>query len=240
MKPKVSVAMATYNGEKYIKEQITSILKNLTENDEIIISDDGSTDETIAIIKKINDNRIKIINGPKKGIIKNFENAIKNTTGDIIFLSDQDDVWQENKVSTIKEYFEKDMTLKLIVHDNYITDQDLNIINESFFFFRKVKNGLVNNIIKNSFIGCCMAFKSDIKEEILPIPEDMMMHDQWIGLIALMKGKVAFVDNKLIYYRRHGDNSSDFKRNTIFVMIKNRIKIIKYLIHYRRKQWKKK
>lgn len=240
MKFKVSVAMATYNGEKYIEEQITSILKNLTENDEIIVSDDGSSDNTISLLKKINDKRIKIVDGPKKGIIKNFENAINNTTGDIIFLSDQDDVWLENKVEVVKRYFELDSNLKLIVHDNYITDECLKIVNDSFFSFRKVKNGLLNNIIKNSFIGCCIAFKSEIKEEILPIPEDMMMHDQWIGLIALMNGDVKFIKEKLIYYRRHENNSSNFQRNSIFVMIKNRIKIIKYLIKYRRTAWKKK
>ena len=87
-KEKVSVAMATYNGEKYIKEQIETILNNLDDKDELVISDDGSSDMTIEIINKINDKRIKLLEGPRKGLKKNFENAIKNTTGDVIFLSE--------------------------------------------------------------------------------------------------------------------------------------------------------
>ena len=90
---KISVAMATYNGEKYIKKQIESILINLNKDDELIISDDGSKDKTLDIIKSIKDKRIKIISGPKQGVIKNFENALNNCTGEYIFLSDQDDIW---------------------------------------------------------------------------------------------------------------------------------------------------
>ena len=116
---KVSVAMATYNGEKYIQEQIDSILKNLEKKDELIISDDGSNDGTIEIIKKNikKDNRIKLINGPKRGVIKNFENALLNCNGDYIFLSDQDDIWLPNKVKTVMSYFEQDDKLIAIVHD---------------------------------------------------------------------------------------------------------------------------
>lgn len=85
MRPKVSVAMATYNGEKYIREQIKTILDCLEENDELVISDDGSTDNTLGIINSFNDNRIVLIDGPKKGIKQNFANAIKNTSGEYIF-----------------------------------------------------------------------------------------------------------------------------------------------------------
>lgn len=233
-----SVAIATYNGEKYIKQQIESIIKNFNkEKYEIIISDDGSTDKTLEIINKMNKPNIKIINGPKKGIIKNFENAIKNCTGKIIFLCDQDDIWFPYKVKTIKEYFEKDNYL-LIVHDNIVVNSKLEIINESFFEQRKCKNGFINNIVKNSFIGCCMAFKSELKDEILPIPDDMMMHDQWIGLIALLNGKVKFIDDKLILYRRHQKNNSGIKKNSVIIMIKNRFIILKNLIKYRRQHEK--
>ena len=105
---KISVAMASYNGEKYIKEQIRSILENLDEHAELVISDDGSTDETVAIVKEMarNDKRVKLIFGPGKGIKKNFEYAIANCTGEYIFLSDQDDIWAKNKVKVVMQTFE--------------------------------------------------------------------------------------------------------------------------------------
>lgn len=233
-KVNVSVAMATYNGEKYIEEQLKSILNNLSLNDEIIISDDGSTDQTLEIINSFHDKRIHIIEGPKKGVIKNFENAILNCQGDYIFLSDQDDIWYDDKVKTILDIFRNDANTILIVHDNKMVDSNLNIINDSFFKFRKIKNGFVNNIIKNSFIGCCMAFKKELKSEIIPIPNNMPMHDQWIGLVALLNGNVRFINDKLVLYRRHDENVSSFKKNTLFRMVINRVNIILDIIKYKK------
>lgn len=105
----ISVCIATYNGEKYIKEQLLSILPQLGKKDEVIISDDHSTDNTLDIVKGLNDNRIKIVmNNREKGYTSNFENALSYAIGDYIFLSDQDDIWMSNKVdyciAELKEY----------------------------------------------------------------------------------------------------------------------------------------
>lgn len=231
---KISVAMASYNGEKYIHEQLVSILSQLSDNDEVIISDDGSTDNTIQIIKKLNDTRIKLIEGPKNGVKKNFENAISNCTGDIIFLADQDDIWLSHKVKTIIKIFDNNPTINLIIHDAEIIDNNKKTIEKSFFNFRKVKNGLFNNLIKNSFIGCCMSFRASEKKYILPIPNDMPMHDQWIGMKILFKKRNSVVFHKeiLLKYRRHNNNVSSFKKNTIIKMLKNRLIIIKDLLFY--------
>ena len=95
----ISVCIATYNGERFIREQIDSILRQLSSDDEIILSDDGSTDDTISIINSIDDKRIKIIEGPRKhSPTPNFECAMKESKGDYIFLAVQDDVWKPNKV----------------------------------------------------------------------------------------------------------------------------------------------
>lgn len=234
----ISVAIATYNGEKYIKEQLISIIKNLNSDDEIIISDDGSTDSTIDIIKSFKDNRIKIIAGPKKGIIKNFENAIKHCRGDYIFLSDQDDIWMDNKIEKTMNLFNEENYI-LIVHDNKMVNSQKEIINNSFFEYRGCKNGIINNLIKNSFIGCCMALKKELVSEIIPMPTDIPMHDQWIGLIALLNGKVCFYKEPLILYRRHDSNNSSFKKNNLLKMISNRVHLIKNIIKYKwRKKWK--
>ena len=204
----ISIAMATFNGEKYIYEQLKSILNQLKEKDEVIISDDGSLDNTLKIIKSFNDKRIKIYNGPKKGIIKNFENAIKNCNGKYIFLADQDDIWMENKIDTVLKLFETN-NFTCIVHDAQVFNSKTNnIICNSFFEFRKSSKGIIRNIIKNSYIGCCMAFDRKIINKILPIPYSIEMHDQWIGILNEKYGKVDFIKDKLIKYRRHDDNAS--------------------------------
>lgn len=222
----ISVAMATYNGEKYIKEQIESILNNLNTNDELIISDDGSKDSTIDIIKKINDKRIKLINGPRLGVKQNFANAISNCNGKYIFLSDQDDIWYNGKVELVLEIFESQNCI-LVQHDCEIINSNKKIILDSFFKYRKCGKGILKNIYKNTYIGCCMAFRNDIKNKILPIPNNIEMHDQWIGILSETIGKVYFLKKVLLKYRRHENNVSDcFHHYKIKKMIINRINFI--------------
>lgn len=237
---RVSVAMATYNGEKYIETQIDSILDNLKENDELIVSDDGSTDRTIELIKlyQKKDDRVKLINGPHKGIKKNFENAITNCKGQYIFLSDQDDIWYSNKVETVLKKFKENSNITLVVHDAEIFDSDTGqILYESFFKYRNSGAGVLKNIYKNTYIGCCMAFKNKIKEKIIPIPNNIEMHDQWIGIINDLKFvKAYFLNEKLIKYRRHNSNVSQMKHYTMKRMIKNRIILIYEIIKRNRRR----
>ena len=233
MRDKVSVAMATYNGEKYIKDQLDSILIQLNADDEIIISDDGSTDKTKDIIKSLKDKRIKVIDGPRKGVKQNFANALKKTTGTYIFLSDQDDVWNPNKVDSIVKIFEKNPECVCVLHDCIVVDEKCEkIIIPSFFNFRLSKKGVLKNIYKNSYIGCCMAIRKDLKEYILPIPNNIEMHDQWIGIISELVGKTVFSKQKLIKYRRHENNVSGLSHYGIIKMIKNRILFIKEIFAF--------
>ena len=228
---RVSVAMATYNGEKYIKEQIDSILCQLGNKDELIISDDGSNDETLKIINSYEDTRIKLINGPHRGVKQNFANAIKECTGKYIFLSDQDDIWDRKKIEKVFNIFEEKKCL-CVVHDCTVFDSDSkDIIYESFYKFRNSKKGIIRNIWKNSYIGCCMAFDSKMKKYILPIPNDIEMHDQWIGILCEKKGESIFIDDKLIRYRRHNDNVSEMKHHAVMKMIKNRIYFVWRILH---------
>lgn len=204
-------------------------MSNLKQNDEIIISDDGSTDNTVEIIKKYEDNRIKILNGPKNGVKKNFENAIRNCTGDIIFLADQDDIWKENKVKKVIEQFEKNDEVTLVIHDATVfNSEDESIIYESFFKYRNSGKGIIKNIYKNTYIGCCMAFKNEVIKSVLPIPNNIEMHDQWIGIINEKKcGKSLFLPEKLIRYRRHLNNVSEMKHYPILKMISNRYRFVR-------------
>jgi len=221
-----SVVLATYNGEAYIKEQIDTILLNMNDHDELIISDDGSTDNTTKIINEYKDNRIKLIEGPRKGVKQNFANAIENAEGSYIFLSDQDDIWMENKIELVLNEF-KNNDVSVVIHDAEVIDENLKVTIPSFFEYRNSGKGVIKNIYKNTYIGCCMAFKSDIKRYILPIPNNIEMHDQWIGIIAEAKGNGSlFIKEKLIQYRRHGNNVSQMKHYGIFKMIRNRIEFL--------------
>lgn len=226
----ISVAMATYNGEKYIEKQLLSILSNLESMDEVIISDDGSTDNTKDIIKSIGDKRVIVIDGPGEGIIANFENAISNCGGRYIFLSDQDDVWANNKVEKVLQTFEK-TSAAVVVHDCRVVDSEGNLIEESFFKFRNSGPGKFKNIYKNTYVGCCMAFNAALKDAVLPIPRDIEMHDQWIGLAGDAIGDNVFIEDKLIDFVRHTDNSSDpFNHHSIGKMLVNRLILMKRLL----------
>ncbi len=220
----VSVALAAYNGEMYIKDQIDSILCQLNSKDELVISLDPSTDQTREIIEKIQkeDSRVKLIEGPGQGLIKNFENAIGHTRNEIIFLSDQDDIWKSDKINCVLEVM-KDENILCTLHDAQVVDQDLSCIQLSVFGSTHPSLSFLKNSVKNSFMGCCMAFRKQLKKEILPFPEKIPMHDQWIGLIALKKGKVTIINRTLIDYRRHGNNESKMEHSSIAQMIRWRI-----------------
>ncbi len=201
----ISVCIPTYNGEKFLKPQVDSVLLQLSQDDEIIVSDDGSSDNTIEILESYKDRRIKIFKNSRKGVISNIENALQNSIGEYIFLCDQDDVWVENKVSIImKAIVESD----LVISDCYVTDQNLNIIYESFYKQNNSKNNKWLALLKNPYLGCCMAFKRKVLDAALPFPAKIPMHDIWIGNVAAFKFQVMFIPDKLIYYRRHGNNAS--------------------------------
>lgn len=235
----ISVCITTHNGEKYIKEQIDSILPQISSEDEIIVSDDNSTDKTLDIVTNFKDDRIKILHHkqndnkfeyPFYKVTKNFENALLHARGEIIFLADQDDVWLENKVKKILPLLEKKI---LVVHDCFIVDYKREIINSSYFNINRSKSGVINNIINCSYLGCCMAFRKELLESALPFPQKPIAHDIWLGLLAELTRNVLFYDEKLIYYRRHDTNvstSSNKSKFSLKIKISYRLILIFELI----------
>jgi glycosyltransferase involved in cell wall biosynthesis len=213
---KISVCIAAYNGEKYIYDQLQSILMQLSENDEVIISDNYSSDKTVEIIKLINDSRIKLFFLKKQDLIKNFENALLQASGDYIFLADQDDIWLPGKVQIMMAGLK---SFDLVVSDCIVTNGDLKIISNSFYSINRSGPGFFKNIIKNSYIGCCMAFNRKTLDASLPFPENIPIHDWWIGLMGEAIGKVTFLDNKLILYRRHDSSASVTCKKSTFPLI---------------------
>jgi len=224
----ISVCVATYNGEKHIKEQLESILSQIGKNDEVIISDDGSSDNTINIIKSFSDVRIKIfINSLQNGVVGNFNNALLHASGEVIFLSDQDDVWLENKV---KLSLEKILNYDLIVTNCMVTDANLNIVDRSYFDLVNSGTGFIKNIYKSTYLGCCLVFNRKVLNTILPIPTNLLMyHDWWIGFLADIKYSVYFEETPLLLYRRHSDTTSTttvMSKNSFFIKVYSRLQLL--------------
>lgn len=211
----ISVCIATHNGEKFIKEQLDSILHQLDPKDEVVISDDGSTDKTLNIIRKYNDQRIRIVTQKSPSGLPsheyatlNFENALKHSKGDYIILSDQDDVWCDNKVDVVKKYL-KDYPY--IVSDCFVTDSNLNIISDTRFTKEESyhTNKYVALVLSTPYQGSCAAFRREVLEKALPFPKGLQSHDRWIGDVAAFFFSVKIIPEKLIYYRRHEGTSSN-------------------------------
>lgn len=227
----VSVCMATKNGAKYIREQLDSILVQLGPSDEIIISDDASTDETISVIESYRDKRIRLLkNKSSVGISRNFEISLNISKGEFIFLADQDDVWTDNKIEVMKKNLDHH---DLVVSDCLLVDHSLQMKNQSFFAVNNSGKGLIRNILKNSYIGCCMAFNRKLLNHALPFPSDIPMHDFWIGMVGELHYKVIFITEVLVYHRRHGANASSTGNKSalsFFKKFESRYRIIKNLI----------
>lgn len=202
----ISVCIATYNGENFIKEQLDSILIQLNANDELIISDDSSTDNTLKIIHSYHDKRIKLLPNQKfHSPIYNFENALKHAKGDFVFLSDQDDVWEANKIEVMLSHLSK---YSLVVSNCSIVDKNGDMIRKAYFNDGTLKTGVFRNLIHNNYLGCCMAFRREVLDIALPFPTKIAMHDIWLGLCAAHFFSTIFIPDKLIRYRRHGNNAS--------------------------------
>jgi glycosyltransferase involved in cell wall biosynthesis len=220
--------MATYNGEKYLAEQVKSILPQLGDGDELIVSDDGSTDNTIKILESFNDKKIKIYYHDKKSVkvpfllsskiankfyfmARNFEDALTKAEGDYIFLSDQDDVWMPDKVKKILPYLKED---KLVISDAWIVDSNLERI-DKLSKYRVYKKGFLANICIRGGApqGCVCAFTKNIKDFVLPIPKNALTHDYWTSLLSELKFSSVYIPEQLVLYRRHSFAVSHTERS---------------------------
>ena len=214
---KVDVLLATYNGEKYLRKQIDSILNQTYKNINLIISDDCSKDKTKEILKEYEkkDNRIKIFYQEKNlGLINNFEFLLKKAESPLFMLADQDDVWLSNKIEQTFKKLKKD-NADLVFTDLEIVDENLKILDLSFN--RKMKKiHKIKKTIKtkqfeylyNNITGCTIMCKTKWIKDILPIPKNSkyIIQDSWIGLIVSLNGKISYLDEPTIRYRQHGDN----------------------------------
>lgn len=208
----ISVCMAVQNGANYIAEQIDSILIQLSADDELIISDDHSTDNTLDIVRGYSDSRIRIFSSSRYGVTANFELALSRSLGDIVFLADQDDVWHPNKIATMVSHFNEH---DVVVCDCVLVDDNRNVIHGSFFEVNKSGSGFLRNLISNSYMGCCMAFKRNVLSKALPFPGDTAIHDFWIGMVAETHFKPLFLKKVLVDKRIHKANATTSGRASV-------------------------
>lgn len=214
---KISVALCTYNGEVFIKEQIDSILQQTVSVDEIVICDDISSDNTIAILNEYATNNPNIFriykNDQNLRSVKNFEKAISLCTGDIIFLADQDDIWVPKKVEVYKKYFENNPRINILASNGYcINDKSEEkpkyaIWDVPIFLSEsdtKVEFNKIISHVSNIATGATMAIRKNFLEEVIPFPiiKDIH-HDEWMAIIAAHQNSFDMLEEKLFYYRIH-------------------------------------
>jgi glycosyltransferase involved in cell wall biosynthesis len=201
--------MATYNGEKYLQDQLKSFICQKRLPDELIVCDDGSTDSTIAILKKFSEEvafKVLVIqNEQNLGVVRNFEKAISLCSGDLIFFSDQDDVWFSNKIAEVFKVFqEKGDDAQIVINDAVVVDKDLQQIKESLFQSTVMLKGRSDEFIS----GCCTAIRKEFMDLCLSTDAGLNMFDDGFHRIGELLG-VRYVCHKpLQYYRRHGHNVS--------------------------------
>ena len=220
---KISIALATYNGTRYLREQLDSFVAQSRPPDELVITDDNSTDDTISIIKSFASQapfEIRYsVNEKNIGYTANFERAIQQCTGDLIFLSDQDDIWLPEHLSVLLKHL-KNTNCSLVggnalLVDSYNKDLNCKLINN---------NNLPSNtedfntmvLYRNVFQGASILFEKDILVKALPFPDSMKYHDWWLALVASELKGVNYINIPILRYRQHENNASGAHKKDSF------------------------
>jgi glycosyltransferase involved in cell wall biosynthesis len=201
-----SVVIATYQGASFIEPQLLSILPQLAPDDEVIVSDDASSDRTAEIVASIRDSRIRLLaNTDRLGYIANFERAIGHSHGELIYFSDQDDVWLPEKVSSLDAAL---LHSPCVASDAIVVDSSLNVLHASFFEWRGAKSFSTAAVfMRPSIIGATLACRRDYLDSLRPFPEGVP-HDFWVTLNAAWDRHLLIIDKPLILYRRHAQVAS--------------------------------
>ncbi|MFN3784292.1 MAG: glycosyltransferase [Spirosomataceae bacterium] len=217
----ISICLATYNGESYIKIQLDSIIPQIEKNDEIIVVDDCSVDNTVNIIESFNDDRIKIFkNEVNRGHVYSFNRAIELATNEIIFMSDQDDIWKNNRVNLMKSKLLTSNALLLSSNSEFIDSNGIEIDYRIDGVIEKNSNRYFRNIIdifkgKTNYYGCAMVFRRELKRYILPIPRYVESHDLWIAMAANLLGTNLHFEEVTLQRRIHISNASVISRSLL-------------------------
>lgn len=225
----ISIVLCTYNGEKYIEEQLDSIINQTRKADEIIIIDDNSTDKTFDILNKYKKKSASINifkNNNNVGYIANFSKGISKVRKDIIVLCDQDDIWDVKKLEVIERYFIYNSNTIAVFSDGYIIDENSKCTGTTLWDtvgyscnYEAENERILKTMLKQDIVtGATLAFRSLMIEYIIPI-DLRYVHDTWIAMIAATQGKLGVIPSKLINYRLHNNQSVGLKKQTFFSKI---------------------
>jgi glycosyltransferase involved in cell wall biosynthesis len=208
-----------------------SLLSQTNKNVEILVRDDGSNDKTLEILKSYNIKPMEAQEnlGAKRSFAELLSYAVANTDSEYFMFCDQDDVWHDKKVektlAKMQEMKQQFGDIPLLVHTNLeVVDESLNTINDSFMNFQKInpiKNNFHNLLIQNTITGCTVMINRKLAEKCLPIPNDAIMHDWWIGLVATQFGEIGYVDEPTIKYRQHTSNTIGAKGFSVSFVLKS-------------------
>lgn len=235
----ISVCIATYNGEKYLRQQLDSILAQIGEADEVVISDDCSQDGTLTLIQSYQDKRIRVLHHDPTSIkttfpldrpTHNFENALVHARGDILFLADQDDVWLPGKVRKTLQALEN---ADMVMHDCTIVDTELKQLAPSYFDVVNVTTSAWRNAIRSTVLGCCMAMRRCVLEKALPFPKTNVGHDLWLGMVADKNFRFSLLREPLLMYRKHGRSMTTAGKKSkygLWFKLRYRLTIFKQLL----------
>lgn len=214
----VGIVMAAYNSEKFIGEQLDSILSGTYQDIHIYVRDDGSTDNTVSIVKEYEQKypcKVQLVeNKQNGGLVKNFLTGVMEAKENYIMFSDHDDVWLPDKVKVTLEAMQEAEASEgeqpiVVFTDNTIVDGDLKPLGASFYersHFDFNQMGLSYMLMENKLIGCTMMINRSLAEKIKVLPDHARVHDWWIALIAAAFGKIVFVNEQTMLYRQHGSN----------------------------------
>ena len=228
---KKSVCMAVYNGSQYIHEQIASILPQMGLEDEIVVVDDASKDASVAILDGFQDRRIRVFRQTEnQGVVRSFERALRESSGEIIFLADQDDIWHPDKIEEIVKTFNSDPRVTLVQSNGELIDSGGRSLSKQLNANDRFRPGVLSNLIQNRYQGAALAFRREVLDAALPFPVGIPMHDSWIGLVNAIVGRAAYLPDRLVLYRRHGNNITVGRHGTVARMLADRGALTKSLI----------
>jgi len=213
--PRISVCMAAYNGGPFVDAQLHSILTQLRSNDEVVIVDDGSTDDTVLRIQQLGDARIRLLrHEANAGVLATFEDTLRSANGEILFLADDDDVWAPMKVRRFMEVFENGPDVGVVSSRvRMIDENDRPLADSRINREGRFVPGFWRNLYMNHYQGSAMAVRAGLLGRVLPFPaQDSFLHDVWIGTRNdLLGGRAVFIAEDLLFYRRHSKNASRTK-----------------------------
>lgn len=226
----VSVAMAAYNGIRYLDAQLVSIVRSMGAADELVVIDDGSTDGTWQRLcdAAASDPRIRVYrNDANSGVRATFERALRLARHELVFLADQDDIWAPGKREAVVRAFLADPQCVLVVTDALVVDADDRVLLPSFMASRGGFAGsFLDTLYRNRYLGCAMAVRRRLLDAALPIPRLAPMHDMWLGAIAPRIGRVRYLPIPLLRYRRHASNATPLAHRTLVPMVVMRVRLL--------------